>query len=181
MAIRRNCEPLRQRGPPRALTSWRPRRRQGAAPWPPLAPSRSPRAPQSTKALSDASNATTNIAGQCQEIAAQLNSYAAKIDRVHAAILDLLSRICDPLTGIKEVWDLLTDEDEDEIKRIADDIRTVVDNFAHEAETLGDQISATMSAAVAAAEDMGRWAGKELDHFLHGTQVGRVLNHVAGP
>ena len=56
-------------------------------------------------------------------IAAQLNDYADKIDRVHAAILDLLSRICDPMTGIKEVWDILTDEDEDEIHKIANDIR----------------------------------------------------------
>ncbi|OBF04706.1 NAD(+)--arginine ADP-ribosyltransferase [Mycobacterium sp. ACS4054] len=130
------------------------------------------------KALLDASEATIDVARQCQTIAAQLSSYAAKVDKVHAAILDLLSRICDPLTGIKEVWDLLTDEDEDEIKRIADDIRTVVDNFAHEAETLGDQINATISAAAAAAEGMARWAGHEWDHFLHGTQVGRVLNHV---
>ncbi|UXA07806.1 NAD(+)--arginine ADP-ribosyltransferase Mav [Mycobacterium sp. SMC-2] len=130
------------------------------------------------KALADASEATINLARQCQTIAAQLNSYAAKIDRVHAAILDLLSRICDPLTGIKEVWDLLTDEDEDEIKRIADDIRTVVDNFAHEAETLRDQINATVSSAAATAEVMARWASKEWDHFLHGTDVGRVLNHV---
>ncbi|OBH06682.1 putative adhesin [Mycobacterium sp. E1747] len=130
------------------------------------------------KALADASNATINVARQCQTIAAQLNSYAAKVDKVHAAILDLLSRICDPLTGIKEVWEWLTDEDEDEIKRIADDIRTVVNNFAQEAETLGDQLSATMSAAATAIEDMGRWAGKEWDHFLHGTGVGRVLNHV---
>lgn len=130
------------------------------------------------KALLDASEATINVARQCQTIAAQLSSYAAKVDKVHAAILDLLSRICDPLTGIKEVWDLLTDEDEDEIKRIADDIRTVVDNFAHEAEALGDQLSATMAAAAAAAEAMGRWAGKEWDHFLHGTSVGRLLNHI---
>lgn len=130
------------------------------------------------KALSDASEATINVAHQCQTIAAQLDSYAAKVDRVHAAILDLLSRICDPLTGIKEVWDLLTDEDEDEIKRIAEDIRTVVDNFGQEAETLGGRINATMTAAATAIENMGRWAGKEWDHFLHGTPVGRILNHV---
>ncbi len=130
------------------------------------------------KALADASGATTSVARQCQTIAAQLNSYAAKIDKVHAAILDLLSRICDPLTGIKEVWDLLTDEDEDEIKRIADDIKTVVDSFSQEAETLGGQIEATMSAAAATTEDMAHWASKEWDHFLHGTPVGRALNQV---
>ncbi|ETZ53971.1 putative nAD(+)--arginine ADP-ribosyltransferase Mav [Mycobacterium avium MAV_120709_2344] len=130
------------------------------------------------KALADASSATADVARQCQTIAAQLNSYAAKVDQVHAAILDLLSRICDPLTGIKEVWDLLTDEDEDEIKKIADDIRTVVDNFGREAETLGGQIEATVSAVAAATENMSHWAGKEWDHFLHGTPVGRALNQV---
>lgn len=130
------------------------------------------------KALADASSATADVARQCQTIAAQLNSYAAKVDQVHAAILDLLSRICDPLTGIKEVWDLLTDEDEDEIKKIADDIRTVVDNFGREADTLGGQIEATVSAVAAATENMSHWAGKEWDHFLHGTPVGRALNQV---
>lgn len=76
------------------------------------------------------------------------------------------------------MWDLLTDEDEDEIKRIADDIKTVVDNFSQEAETLADQITATMSAAATAAKDMAHWADKEWDHFLHGTPVGRALNQV---
>lgn len=137
-----------------------------------------PEAAAINKALADASGATASVAQQCQTIAAQLNSYAAQIDKVHAAILDLLSRICDPMTGIKEVWDLLTDEDEDEIKRIADDIKTVVDSFSREAETLGGQIEATMSAAATAAEDMAHWAGKEWDHFLHGTPVGRALNQV---
>lgn len=137
-----------------------------------------PEAAAINKALADASCATTTVARQCQTIAAQLNSYAAKIDKVHAAILDLLSRICDPLTGIKEVWDLLTDEDEDEIKRIADDIKTVVDNFSQEAETLAGQIKITMSEAASAAKDMAHWADKEWDHFLHGTPVGRALNQV---
>lgn len=130
------------------------------------------------KALSDASDATVDIARQCQAIAAQLSGYAAGIDQVHAAILDLLARICDPLTGIKEVWEFLTDEDEDEIKRIADDIRTVVDNFAREAQALAGQINATVSAAAAAAADMGRWADRGWDHFLHGTEVGRAVNQV---
>ncbi|WP_406817207.1 ADP-ribosyltransferase [Mycobacterium sp. M23085] len=137
-----------------------------------------PEAAAINKALADATGATTSVARQCQTIAAQLNSYAAKIDKVHAAILDLLSRICDPLTGIKEVWDLLTDEDEDEIKRIADDIKTVVDSFAQEADTLADQIKTTVSEAATAAKDMAHWADKEWDHFLHGTPVGKALNQV---
>ncbi|WP_082959585.1 putative adhesin [Mycobacterium sp. E2462] len=129
-------------------------------------------------ALTEATKTTTNVGRQCQTIATQLNSYADHVDQVHTAIVDLLSRICDPMTGIKEVWDLLTDEDEDEIKRIADDIQTVVDNFAHEAEALAGEIRNAMAAAAAAAKDMAHWADKEWDHFLHATPVGKAVNQV---
>ena len=117
----------------------------GPAPrWEPFGPNRFRKGLPSIGPSPPLTPATTGIVQQCQKIAAQLNSYAAKIDKVHAAILDLLSRICDPMTGIKEVWDILTDEDEDEIKKIADDIRTVVDNFASEVRALESEIAAIL-------------------------------------
>ena len=116
-------------------------------------------------AFSDAYDSTTNIVQQCQTIAAQLSSYAAKVDKVHAAILDLLARICDPFTGIKEVWDILTGEDEDEIKKIADDIRAVVDNFTAEVDALRAQIAAVLEQATAVVTSMGDHAVKQWDQF----------------
>ena len=130
------------------------------------------------RAFTDAFSSTTSLVQQCQNIAAQLTSYAAEVDRVHAAILDLLARICDPLTGIKEVWEFLTDDDEDEIRKIANDIRTVVDNFAAEAEALQAEIGSALAAATTIVTDMGRHAAREWDQFLHGTDVGRALNQV---
>ncbi|WP_245848827.1 TNT domain-containing protein [Mycobacterium palustre] len=130
------------------------------------------------RAFTDAFGSTTRLVQQCQTIADQLNSYAAKVDKVHAAILDLLARICDPLTGIKEVWEFLTDDDEDEIKRIADDIRTVVDNFGSEVAALRAEIAATLAEAISIATDMARYVGREWDQFLHATDVGRVVNQV---
>lgn len=127
-------------------------------------------------AFSDAYASTTAIAGQCQTIATQLDSYAAKIDAVHAAILDLLARICDPLTGIKEVWEFLTDEDEDEIARIAHDIATVVENFSGEVDALGTEINAALVQAQTTITTMGRHAAKEWDQFLHGNPVGWFIN-----
>ena len=127
-------------------------------------------------AFSDAYHSTTAIVGLCQAIAARLNSYAGKIDRVHAAILDLLARICDPLTGIKEVWDFLTDEDEDEIKKIADDIRTVIDNFTAEVDALGQQIETLLDEATTVVTTMGDSAARQWGQFLHGTVVGQVVN-----
>lgn len=129
-------------------------------------------------ALSDADSSTTGIVQQCQTIASQLSSYAAKVDEVHAAILDLLARICDPVTGIKEVWDVLTDEDEDEIEKIADDIRTVVDNFTAEVDALRGQIASVLAEATTVLNTMGDHAAKQWNQFLHGTVVGQVVNQV---
>jgi hypothetical protein len=128
------------------------------------------------RAFTDAYSSTTSLVQQCQQIAAQLTSYAAKVDKVHAAILDLLARICDPLTGIKEVWDILTDEDEDEIKQIADDIRTVVDNFKAEVEALEAEIASTLAEATTIVTTMGDYAARQWDQFLHSTGVGHAID-----
>lgn len=127
-------------------------------------------------AFSDAYSSATAIVGQCQTIATGLDKYAAKIDAVHAAILDLLSRICDPLTGIKEVWEFLTDEDEDEIARIAHDIAMVVDNFTGEVDALGNQIGEAVAQAHTTITNMGRLAAKEWQQFLQGNPVGWLIN-----
>ena len=135
-----------------------------------------PEGPAIDAAFSDAYASTTSIVAQCQTIAAQLSSYAAKVDQVHAAILDLLARICDPLTGIKEVWDVLTDKDEDEIKKIAADIRTVVDNFIAEVDTLRARIAAVLEQATTVVTAMGDYAVKHWDPFSHA--LGHAFNQL---
>lgn len=137
-----------------------------------------PEGPAMQAAFTDANHSAAAIVQQCASIAVQLNAYAAKIDAVHAAILDLLARICDPMTGLKEVWDILTRKDEDEIKKIANDIRTIVNNFTAEVDALRHQIAAAVSAATAVATTMAAYADKEWDQFLHGTDVGRAVNQV---
>lgn len=137
-----------------------------------------PEGPAIDRAFTEAYSSTTGIVQQSQKIAAQLSDYAAKVDQVHAAILDLLARICDPMTGIKEVWDILTDEDEDEIKKIANDIRTVVNEFTQEVDALRAEIAATLGEAETILSTMGDYASREWDQFLHGTDVGRAINQV---
>lgn len=137
-----------------------------------------PEGPAIDRAFTKAYSSTTGIVQQSQKIAAQLSGYAAKVDQVHAAILDLLARICDPMTGIKEVWDILTDEDEDEIKKIANDIRTVVNEFTAEVDALRADIAATLGEAQTILSTMGDYASREWDQFLHGTDVGRAINQV---
>jgi Tuberculosis necrotizing toxin len=137
-----------------------------------------PEGPAIATAFGDASRSTAGILQQSVSIAAQLTAYAAKIDQVHAAILDLLSRICDPMTGVKEVLEFLTDQDEDEIKKIANDIRVIVNRFTTEVDALRQQIATAATEAETILTTMGRYAAKEWDHFLHGTEVGRAINQV---
>ena len=68
-----------------------------------------PEGPAIAAAFAETHRCAAEILHQCATVATHLTTYAAKIDTVHAAIIDLLSRICNPLTGIKEVWEFLTD------------------------------------------------------------------------
>jgi hypothetical protein len=137
-----------------------------------------PEGPAITAAFADANRSAAGILQQCATIATQLGTLAAKIDAVHAAILDLLSRICDPMTGIKEVWEFLTDQDEDEIKKIANDIRIIVNQFTSEVDALRQQIATALTEATTILTTMSRYAEREWDQFLHHTDVGRALNQV---
>jgi hypothetical protein len=137
-----------------------------------------PEGPAIAAAFSVANRSASGILQQCATIATQLTSLAGKIDTVHAAILDLLSRICNPLTGLKEVWEFLTDDDEDEIRKIANDIRIIVNQFTAEVDALRQEIAKALSEAAVIIATMARYAEKEWDHFLHDTDVGRVLDHV---
>jgi len=137
-----------------------------------------PEGPAIAAAFSATNRSASGILQQCATIATQLTSLAGKIDTVHAAILDLLSRICNPLTGLKEVWEFLTDDDEDEIRKIANDIRIIVNQFAAEVDALSQEITKALSETAVIISAMARYAEKEWDHFLHDTDVGRALDHV---
>ncbi|HXO82464.1 MAG TPA: ADP-ribosyltransferase domain-containing protein [Mycobacterium sp.] len=137
-----------------------------------------PEGPAIAAAFSATNRSAAGILQQCATIATQLTSLAGKIDTVHAAILDLLSRICNPLTGLKEVWEFLTDDEEDEIRKIAKDIRIIVNQFTAEVDALSQEIATALSEAAAIISAMARYAEKEWDHFLHDTDVGRALDHL---
>jgi hypothetical protein len=136
-----------------------------------------PEGPAIAAAFTATHQCAARILQQCATVATHLTSYATKIDTVHAAVIDLLSRICNPLTGIKEVWEFLTDEDEDEIKKIANDIRVIINQFTTEVDALRQQIATAVTEAKTVLGMMARYAEKEWDHFLHATDVGRALDH----
>lgn len=124
-----------------------------------------PEGAQVAQAVVAGNTNSTALFGQCVQVASNLNAYAGHIDATHAAILDLLSRIVNPMTGVREVWDLLTGEDNDEIKKIAADIRVVVNNFKAEVDALATLLAPLVAAAEAIASVMAQWAKMELQQF----------------
>jgi len=141
-----------------------------------------PESSQITQAVVTGNNNATALFGHCVQVASNLNSYAGHIESVHAAILDLLSRIVNPMTGVREVWDLLTGNDEDEIKKIADDIRVVINNFTSEVEALATLLAPLVDAAEAIAREMASWARMEIEQFGDAAYnvLADVVNAAAG-
>lgn len=95
-----------------------------------------PEGPKIDSAFKTIDGAVGEVGGMCNTIGTKLNDYATKIDTAHASILDLLARLVNPLTGAKQVADWITGEDNDEIKKIAADIRNIVNQFKSEVQAL---------------------------------------------
>lgn len=117
------------------------------------------------QAVNASSTNSTTLFTQCVTVSSNLVDYAGQIDSVHAAILDLLSRVVNPLTGIREVWDIITGDDNDEIKKIADDIRVVINNFKAEVSALAQLLAPIVAAAEAVISAMAQYVKMELEQF----------------
>ncbi|MBI3224828.1 MAG: NAD(+)--arginine ADP-ribosyltransferase [Mycolicibacterium cosmeticum] len=117
------------------------------------------------QAVNASSTNSTTLFTQCVTVSSNLVDYAGQIDAVHAAILDLLSRVVNPLTGIREVWDIITGDDNDEIKKIADDIRVVINNFKAEVSALAQLLAPIVAAAEAVISAMAQYVKMELEQF----------------
>ena len=137
-----------------------------------------PEADAMGRAFGDSVRGAGQVLASCAQLSTSLNGYATHVETTQAAIIDLLARICDPMTGIKLIWDFLTSEDEDEIAAIAADIKTVVANFEAETSALAAQLAPVIAEAATTVTEMGRWADREWRHFLEDTVAGQELNGV---
>jgi hypothetical protein len=124
-----------------------------------------PEAAQITSGIGSTASNSTVLFNQTVMMASNLVSYANQIDAVHAAIIDLLSRVMNPMTPLNELWDLITGADEDELQKIANDIRVILNNFMQEVAALATLLAPIISAAQMVAQAMGRWAAMELQQF----------------
>lgn len=116
-------------------------------------------------AFTNIDSSVGDVGEHCATISQGLNSYAGKIDSVHGAIKDLLSRLVNPMTGVRQVVDWVTGEDDDEIKKIAHDIEVIVNQFKSEVSAIATLLEPIVAAAGMVISLMKSLIQMEIEHI----------------
>ncbi|SPX87820.1 NAD(+)--arginine ADP-ribosyltransferase [Mycobacteroides abscessus] len=124
-----------------------------------------PERPKMGAAFTNIDSSVGEVGDHCATISQGLNSYAGKIDSVHAAIKDLLSRLVNPMTGVRQVVDWVTGEDDDEIKKIAHDIEVIVNQFKSEVSAIATLLEPIVAAAGMVISLMKSLIQMEIEHI----------------
>lgn len=124
-----------------------------------------PERPKMGAAFTNIDSSVGEVGDHCATISQGLNSYAGKIDSVHTAIKDLLSRLVNPMTGVRQVVDWVTGEDDDEIKKIAHDIEVIVNQFKSEVSAIATLLEPIVAAAGMVISLMKSLIQMEIEHI----------------
>ncbi|PVA70319.1 NAD(+)--arginine ADP-ribosyltransferase [Mycobacteroides abscessus] len=124
-----------------------------------------PEGPKIGTAFTNIDSAVNEVAGHAATISKSLNDYAAKIDTAQHAVKDLLARLVNPMTGVRQVVDWVTGEDDDEIKKIAHDISIIVNQFKTEAAALATLLTPIIAAVEVVVSTMKSLIGMEIEHI----------------
>ncbi|CPX14707.1 WXG100-like domain-containing protein [Mycobacteroides abscessus] len=124
-----------------------------------------PEGPKIGTAFTNIDSGVNEVAGHAATISKSLNDYAAKIDTAQNAVKDLLARLVNPMTGVRQVVDWVTGEDDDEIKKIAHDISIIVNQFKTEAAALATLLTPIIAAVEVVVSTMKSLIGMEIEHI----------------
>ncbi|SHY57047.1 putative alanine and proline rich protein [Mycobacteroides abscessus subsp. bolletii] len=124
-----------------------------------------PEGPKIGTAFTNIDSAVNEVAGHAATIAKGLNDYAAKIDTAQSAVKDLLARLVNPMTGVRQVVDWVTGEDDDEIKKIAHDIAVIVNQFKDEVAALATLLTPIIAAVEMVISTMKSLIAMEIEHI----------------
>ncbi len=124
-----------------------------------------PEGPKIGAAFTNIDSAVGVVAEHAATISKSLNDYAAKIDTAQNAVKDLLARLVNPMTGVRQVVDWVTGEDDDEIKKIAHDISVIVNQFKGEATALATLLTPIIAAVEMVVSTMKSLITMEIEHI----------------
>jgi len=126
-----------------------------------------------TSAVSELSKSLSQIASEAGKLATQTREFADDVTHTQNAIRDLLDRVSPSgfFDGIKAV---LSGDALEELKEIAEDIKTVLGGFGRQVEGRTQLLQQLIDWIDGSVVSMQKWARKEFTHYL-GEDVGGVV------
>lgn len=126
-----------------------------------------------SSAISELSQSLSGIASEAGKLGTQAAEFADDVEHTQNAIRDLLDRISPSglWDGIQSIFD---GDALDELKEVADDVKTVLGEFGRQAEGRRDMLQLVMGKLDDAIVSVENWARKEFPKYL-GDDVGNAL------
>jgi Putative adhesin Stv domain len=123
-----------------------------------------------TSAISELSQSLSQVASEAGKLATQTREFADDVAQTQNSIRDLLDRVSPSgfLDGIKAV---LSGDALEELKEIAEDIKTVLCGFGRQVEGRTQLLQQLIDWIDGSVVSMQKWARKEFTHYL-GEDVG---------
>jgi hypothetical protein len=126
-----------------------------------------------TTALSDLRKGLTDVATESVKLATQTFEFAADVESAQNAIRDLLSRLS-PSGIFDGLGAIFSGDAMEELREIADDIRTVLDNLKRQADARQASMDDVMQMIDGAVVSLEQRARKEFTDYL-GDDVGNAV------
>lgn len=141
---------------------------------PSLSAQQIPEAGQMTDALGKISGGLTKIAGEAQKLATSVDGFAGTVEATQDAVRNLLHQLS-PSGVLETIGGIFTGHNPlDEIRKIAHEIKTVLDNMKREADASAQLFSQGINELDSATTSLEAWATKEFTSVL-GQDVGGAL------
>lgn len=141
---------------------------------PGLGAERIPEAGQMTDALGKISGGLTAIAAEAQKLATSVDGFAGTVEATQNAVRNLLHQLS-PAGVLETIGGIFTGHDPlDEIRKIAHEIKTVLDNMKREADASMQLFNQGINTLDSATDSLEKWATKEFTSVF-GKDVGGAL------
>ncbi len=125
--------------------------------------------------IRDIGTAFATLGGSCQQLATQLEGFAADVEKTQNAIRELLNKL-GSVGGIAGMFfEFFKGHGEDELHKIADDIKTVMNHLKSEASSKRAGVQQAEQNVDTWMRDLEKSANREFTEFF-GDHVGQVLS-----
>ncbi|WP_240163152.1 hypothetical protein [Mycolicibacterium sphagni] len=125
--------------------------------------------------IRDIGTGLSSVGGSCQQLANQLEGFAADVEKTQNAIRELLSKLGSVGGIVGTFFEFFKGHGEDELHKIADDVKTVMSHLKSEASAKRAGVQQAEQNVDTWVRDLEKSANREFTEFF-GDHVGQVLS-----